>query len=890
MPDVTGLPEPNIPMDQGHETTAGSATLDGDTVKFTSDAPTMEAVLPERVDLTSLSKAPESALLENFLRRPVNIHTFSWTDSTSGFHIDPWALFLNTPSVVDKISFYRFLRGTLRIEVQLNGTPFHFGRILCSYEPCNWNRMSNDANFPTHSALPHAMLDPSANTVAKLDAPFIHPGLWIDTQSQYGAGVGVLNFDPVAPLAVFEGGSPAPVTVQVYAWMEDMELSFPTQLLPRTFIEQGKKSKGPNGGRSDEYEVKPNTGIISAPAAAIANVAGRLKDVPVIGKFATATEIGSNAVASIASLFGWSRPKDLTAECKIVTNVTGPMATVDQAAPVASVTVNSKSELSIDPCIIGMNSMEDELAVNAIANKWAIVQVLEWDRTRSPNQHLIRAGISPGMFVADLVNPDQNATQLTPLAFASVPFNNWTGSIEMKVQVVASRYHRGRLRFQWTSGETLTQDIQKGYNHVVDISDTQEFTLKFPYVGSEGYKKVGKWSNGGFSHATYESEQTTGVISVIVQNELVCPTDEPIKLIIWIRGGSDIAFVNPDFDDVARVAINPAPAPALTAAPSTRPRLHKDVKEQGGAGEELGAAAEKEEEIISFFEATNHPDYDLAYFGDPVLSFRSLIKRYSFVTAVSNDVTLAEGNFSTIGYHIPLYPQIQGIVDQASWSIQTGNLPVNVTATHLATYLQTAFLCNKGGFRHIIDFEHADGAGNIQPSNILVKRSLQDGPYYGSSAAGIGETIATGPRAAAVLLGKRSGSNERRDLNNQTPGGGQIFPYKSDGHRVEVELPFYSNWRYATGFGESNPTAGNSTLIPGWNNGGTSLDLIHSISPSTVGQVLGDYHPICEVYSAAAEDFTMHFFRGVPELYYNTLPSAPTDIADSWRTEVYPQL
>lgn len=867
--------------------------MDGDTVKFTSDAPAMTAVLPQRADLTSLSKAPESALLENFLRRPVNIHTFTWTDATTSFHIDPWAMFLNTLTVVDKISFYRYLRMTLRLEVQINGTPFHFGRILCSYEPTNFNRNSTDGNFSQHSALPHVMLDPSANTVGKLDAPFIHPSLWIDTETQYGAGVGVLNFDILAPLAVFEGGTPAPVTVQVYAWAEDLELSFPTQRLPETFIEQAKKSKGPNGGRtnggSDEYEAKPNTGLISAPAAAIANVAGRLKDVPMIGKFATATEIGAGAIASVASLFGWSRPKDITAECKYVQNVTGPMAVVDAAVPASSLTVNTKSELTVDPTVIGLGSSEDEMAVSAIACKWAIAEVLEWNRTEQPDAPIRRQGIGPGMFVEIPQFPSAQPTQMTPLAFASLPFFNWTGSIEVKIQVVASRYHRGRLRFQWTAGETLTQDIQKGYNHVVDISDSQEFHLKLPYVGTSGYKEVSKWSNGGFTHPNYNDRYTTGVLSIVVQNELVCPTDEPVQLIIWVRGGSDIAFVNPDFDDVARVAINAGPPPNLIdRQPSAFKLIHSDVKEQaGGAAEELGTSASKDEEIISFFEATNHPDYDMAYFADPVVSFRSLVKRFTFTTALAAEQAPAEGNFTTFGYHLPLYPQVAGFVDQGSWLTAPDNNTINCTATHLAKYLQSAFLANKGGFRHILDFEHADNA-NSQPSNLLVKRSLQDDPLYGSEASGIGETVATGARAAAVLLGKRSGSNERRGLNNQTPGGAQIFPYTSDGHRIEIEVPFYSKWRYATGFGETNPTAGNSTNVLGWNNGGSTVDVVHSVSPIRNPEA-GDYFPMLEVYSAAAEDFTLHFFRGVPVLYYDTLPSAPTDFQPGWRIDAFPQ-
>lgn len=901
MPDMSGLPDPTIPMDQDHDTIMGGGALNGDTVKFTTAAPSMTAVLPERQDITSISKAPDSALLENFLRRPVNIHTFTWTDATVSSHIDPWALFLNTSSVSDKITFYKYLRGTLHLDIQLNGTPFHFGRIISSYEPTNWNRLSVDGIFPTHSALPHVMLDPSANTVGKLDCPFIHPSLWIDLTDPYGAGIGVLNFDVVAPLSVFEGGTPSPVTVQVYAWLEDVELSFPTQEVPVTFTEQAKKSKGPNGGRStggnDEYSSNPNAGLISAPAAAIANVAGRLTDIPMIGPFMTATQVGAGAVSKIAKLFGYSRPKDITADCTYLQNVTGPMAVTDAAVPAASLTVNSKSELSIDPRVVGMSDPGDELAINAIASKWAIAQVIDWSRTDSPGTLLEREGICPGMFTGNVVAPATSPVTLSPIAYASLPFKYWHGSMEVRIQVVASRYHRGRLRFQWTGGSTLTQDIQKGYNHVVDISDSTEYHFKLPYVGKQGFKLVSKFSsgNGDFSFGNYNDEYTTGVFSIIVQNELVCPTDESVKLIVWVRGGEDIAFCDPDLQDVGKISLWPRvdpPPPGNGIERSNKSAfVHIDTKEQGGKDEELGTSAEKSEEMITFFDSDVHDKYDLVYFGDPVDSFRSLMKRYMYITTIGSGESLPEGNFTAIAYHFPLYPQMQGQSPNGSWNQQIVNVPVNVTNTHLMTYLSVSYLAMKGGCRHILDFARGDNTANIQPSNLKVKRATNTSPYYGTGQSAIGETLAVGPQAAAVGLGLRTGSNQRIGIDNNNFNGGVIFPYKSEGHRIEVEVPFYYQYRYATTLG-GNVESG-AVLpgdVPSYGHGDCAFEVIADVSPAVGGPALNDYRPVFDVYSAASEDFTMHFFRGVPQLYYDTLQPSPSDFSVSWRNEVYPTI
>eukprot|EP01084_Bolivina_argentea_P199295 341036_1 len=108
MPDVSGLPDADtVPHLQGHETTPGGAAFNGDTVKFSSEAPTSHAEVPPSIDPTVLSASPDTALLQNFLRRPVNIHTIGWTEAFTSVHIDPWAKLLNTPSIIDKVSNYR---------------------------------------------------------------------------------------------------------------------------------------------------------------------------------------------------------------------------------------------------------------------------------------------------------------------------------------------------------------------------------------------------------------------------------------------------------------------------------------------------------------------------------------------------------------------------------------------------------------------------------------------------------------------------------------------------------------------------------------------------------------------------------------------------------------
>ena len=884
--DTSGIPKPVLPMDQEHNESPGDA-FGGDTVKFSTEAPAQVAVVPGRVDITKLSVAPDTALLQNFLRRPVNIYTVEWTGASVSNHIDPWALFLNTISVQDKLTGYKYLRGTLHVDVQINGTPFHYGRLLMSYEPANNFRRSYDGDWRQHSNLPHVMLDPANNTVGKFDLPFISPELWVNLTSNFGAKLGVLNFDYVSELRVFEGGTPDPVTVQVYAWLEDLELAMPTQKAVAAFEAQAKKPKAtkPNGGRSgDEYEANPNAGLISKPAAVLAEVAGRLTDVPLIGQFATATQIGAGAISKLAGLFGYSRPKDLTATDVFVARPTQNMVNCDVADQTVGMTVNSKSELSIDPRVIGMDNDMDELSVKSIASKWTLAKTYAWNNTDEPDTVLVRESICPTM-LSDVIIAAEPRLHLTACGFAALPFRSWHGSIEVRVQIVCSNFHRGRLRFQWTPEESLSQSIQLGYNHVVDICDSKEFHLKLPYAGGEGFKEVE--SVADLSLTNFQQLKHSGRLKIIVQNKLVCPSVEPVQILVWVRGGDDLVFANPDFSVINETSVAvPIPPPLSGDIKAPPLRVHRTVEDLEQQSQAITGEWESEE-IITFFDDSIHANYDLTYFGDPIRSFRPLLKRYQYTTTLGLDAAPATNQYNQYAAFIPMYPQMQGYNLNSSWTVQNGAAGVNVTKTHLANYLEVCFLAKRGGFRHIVDFTHTPLSGDTRVSNLTAHR-VTDKNFRGvfsMSTNSIGDTVARGPRLAAVGLGMRGGVSRQRFLDDTMPGGGQIFTAQQNGQRIAVEMPFYNNFRYVTHFGdhevETDPQKEAFDTVD------QSLVVSYSLSPDEAEAA--DIYPGLKIYSAALEDFTMHFWLGVPELYLSALPSAPTDYSTGWRQNPFPQ-
>ena len=137
------------------------------------------------------------------------------------------------------------------------------------------NPISDQGLLIPFSQQPGYFMTPAANAGGEMTCPFILHKNWLDitnaTEVQNMATVRLVMYYPLS-LAV-TGGTTA-VTLQTYAWITDLELMASTSKLSL---------------QGDECVEGP----ISGPATAVANVASQLTTVPIIGRFARATQIGA---------------------------------------------------------------------------------------------------------------------------------------------------------------------------------------------------------------------------------------------------------------------------------------------------------------------------------------------------------------------------------------------------------------------------------------------------------------------------------------------------------------------------------------------------------------------------------------------------------------------
>jgi hypothetical protein len=402
--------------------------------------------------------------------------------------------------------------------------------------------------------------------------------------------------------------------------------------------------------------------------------------------------------------------------------------------------------------------------------------------------------------------------------------------------VVASRFHRGRLRFEWVpdtaaSGATTTNIT---YSHVVDIAKSRHFRVTIPYTRREGaydFGIIGTPLSGN------------GRLRVRVVNELVSPgAATNISIIPWLAAGSDYEVFDPNDSEFGSLGL-------VYGVES------EEVPTDGGDLSEVV-------EDFQFFEAPKHELYDLAFFGDPIRSFRALMKRFTFTQSfsIATFVQIAAGPDYVIKLRGPMYPQRFGEVTFGTATVTASGREYNGFKNHLVSFLEPAFLAKRGGFRHVISGTYPDSGVHFSPISVR-REDTSSSRYVGldNTAAGTSANAQPGPRSFYSA----------QDYDNLTGfQGEQIFPVTGGSFSASFELPFYHQARYV------NHLGGSGTGV-GPNGSWVSTSYLMTNSPITTADAIGLRY---FVHSAASEDFTMNVFLGFPKYETNYTLTTPADV------------
>lgn len=442
--------------------------------------------------------------LNNFLSRPVKI--YSAVTTAADFSIDPWNLFLTNPAVARRVTNYRYIRATICIRYSESAMPFIYGcRQICTI-PFNSNQETRYVNSTDYSHLNCSYTNPSVQSAYEMKLPYHGPHRYYvikDLQTTSVSGnlwrVAVNN---IVPYRRCDSPTTPNTTCSIHAWLEDVELAVPIATDSALAVTY-----------QSEY-----SGVISHPASVVSNAASILSKVPVLAPYTDPISRASGMLAKMAHTFGFSRPVQLEAPAPVYNNVDNNMCVSTYMDTAQKLTLDPKQGVTVGTADYD-TSKGDNLAFANFTKKETLLTTVFWTQAQSIGTNLKIIPVNPCTLGNDSTAFPR--ASLTGVGVAAMPFRFWHGTIKFRIKMVASAYHRGRIRIYW-SPTLLNGNTESIFNqlesHVVDVTSS-DTVITVGYAAREYYRSVIYHDSTG----TGNDIANNGYLYVRVSQELNAP-------------------------------------------------------------------------------------------------------------------------------------------------------------------------------------------------------------------------------------------------------------------------------------------------------------------------------------------------------------------------------
>jgi len=551
-----------------------------------STAADQKVSIDTTLDETAKSTDDQIGSLDTILNRKILIQSYAITEGgTLNTSFRPWRLYLANTNIANKLRGFSKLRANLKLTFVINASPFHYGAFCFAYKPQVWenddlstagtpsgliryeirdysggcidNNTLSTNSIAKWSALmqrPHVMLYPQESTQAEMIVPFIHTN---DTLHSISAGLdfaftsgrlGKIDCFSLMPLTSASAPSVQSVSIDVFAELVHPELDGAT--LYRQAL--------------DEYsEQRP----ISSTASAVAKAAGALSTIPIIGPYALATSWAAETVSRIAAWFGFTNTINIGPITPNRIVKATRWADTEAHVPIAKLGLDPRNELSIDNSICGA-PRSDDMIISSICAKPYTALVSNWTTADNVGQKLITGIVTPAHLQAAAFVPTGTEVVLTgvtgtetvdfsPAAWIAQCFNHWRGDMVVDFTILASKFHRGKLRFVYDPCGTYANFAESFVlSRVFDIGEDKHFSVTIPYQGFRPYLNTLPYQNslnpdliiasrGNVNTAgSVDLSTFAGAFTVQVMTELSGPLDKDVSIITRIRW-KNIEFMSP---------------------------------------------------------------------------------------------------------------------------------------------------------------------------------------------------------------------------------------------------------------------------------------------------------------------------------------------------------
>lgn len=591
--------------------------------------------------------------------KPTLINTFVWDNASPRGTIlyqvdlpDVLALLPEVPSATLLETIHTF-RTDFNISARCNSVKTQQGRLIAFWIPMDI-RLTTEENIYTAQNYPHVKIDASNSSNVMLDIAFesIQTMLSTNVDAAFDT-LGKIVFMVLNPLATgLESSSSTSATISVVLEPKNHSLHLTglrhTPIIPDFRLSNLLEEPSYNLTPKQRSNVVRRIPTITKEMDMIKQVISEGKD--------TIEDLASGNFGSIFSRIGghltdWGLDKPV--EISDFRRSTGlAMSPINSGTGVSYVEVLDIDNIQMDvtPKTLTVAS-DDPMNLLNLVNRYSMINQLTWSAASAPGTYLmantpVTPMLTPGIPVPDA--PNLYDCSPTFLAHNTAPFLNWTGGIDVRLEVVNTFLHSGRFWIGWipnetttTAPSTLTVTEAMTYPGVlVDIEQASEASFNI------AYNKITPWSFTShdinsigqyyylpeFATTTKPDTHMTcnGVFFVMVINELrqAGPVADTVEINVYIKGSKDFKMRARNYAFRTGGTILHPPAPTIK-------------KEMSGAAIESQSAliAASDEQPIASSQATAlqttvasdfHPDITRTH----ELHLSSLLKSYVYKASV----------------------------------------------------------------------------------------------------------------------------------------------------------------------------------------------------------------------------------------------------------------
>lgn len=604
--------------------------------------------------------------LIDFLAKPIilNSGSFSSSDTFSFFnsYSMPYAALQSTNGIVwrQKLAGYFGMRMNMRVRLVVNANKFQQGRYIMGWTPVGGStkttsNLKNVSFVQMHNAtliqrttVHHVEIDLASDTTAELVIPFVsaykfYPLNTILASDDYSS-LGYLNIYPYSPLAAVTGNTACGYTIYV---------SFEEVSLYGAASAQGGGKRQPR--HVNEEVANKQNGPVSGISSAISRGFKEFKNIPMLGEFATGVSWIADRVTNVASVFGFSKPTAGDSMGKMIVLNNPVHSTVDGDSDARALSYMSK------PGVVPIDGLSgtalDEMDFSFIKTKYAWITSDDWTVGQI-------AGVTVRDYLISPVVGEQvigGARHFIPVSFLSKHFYLWRGSMKIRLKLVKTEYHSGRLQVAFYPRDEYSYTGQQAYVNrmIVDIREHNEIEIVVPYISRS------PWT----PYADH-----IGTLRITVVDPLVAPSSvtQSVNIICELAGGDDY-----EVSGLAQVPLTPTV-----------------IVPQGGGDDTSNMKIVST--TIGNTEVRGNPLLMSSLcIGDKVSSVRALLKRYC--------------KFKKMGVNTNSTLNLMGVrivPDMVNATQSTTSVPVDYFAADFISIWASCYLFMSGGIRikDIIDY------------------------------------------------------------------------------------------------------------------------------------------------------------------------------------------